>query len=209
MATFAELKDRVSKRLMDESNTAVSTADVASAINNAIKTWAKKSFWFNEAHGTLTLATGATYITGLPTYFDYERPDNGFVISYAGSFYPLTKVKPEEFDLANAGGSGMPSIYTYRNGIYEIYPYPDQSYTATVNYVKKYANLASASDTNDFTNEAEMLIVYDASARLNAELRQDLDMAGYYQNAAAFEYTQLLERTRRQAGTGSLVVDGI
>jgi len=63
MATFSEMQIFVSKRLQDPDNTAVSLADVADMINQAIVYWKKRRFWFNEKTDTVTLTQSDATIT--------------------------------------------------------------------------------------------------------------------------------------------------
>ncbi|MDP9195210.1 MAG: hypothetical protein M3O22_00300 [Pseudomonadota bacterium] len=209
MPTFASLKTSAAKRLMDDSNTAVSASDVGDSVNAAIRFWKQKRFWFNQATATPTLTEDDPDITGMPSAFLYELSQNGFVIEYASSRYPLVKVDNNFFDAKDSEGVGLPAIYTYRNGGYQVCPYPDQAYTLKLYYIKDYSDLSGDSDTNDFTAYADRLVLYEALSRLHGELRQDEKMEAYYSARAAAEYQNLQTRTAMLIGTGTLSVDTI
>jgi hypothetical protein len=209
MATFGSLKTSASKRLMDDSNTAVSSSDVADSINAAIGFWKQKRFWFNQATATPTLTEDDPDITGMPSDFLYELSKNGLVIEYASSRYPLVKVDNNFFDMRDSEGVGLPAIYTYRNGGLQVYPYPDQAYTLKLYYIKDYTDLSDDSDTNDFTTYADKLVLYEALSRLHGELRQDEKMEAYYTGRAQAEYQNLLNRTSKLIGSGILSIDTI
>lgn len=212
MATFGELVTEASKKLLDTSNTAVTAADVANSINDAIKYRKKQRYWFNETVATLTLSDGVGTVT-LPSDFLVENPRNALTVLYNTVKYDVMKVKPEDFDAGDATGTGMPFIYTYRGRVMEVYYIPDQDYTAYLRYQKDYDAFAtdgSADNTsNDFTTYADRLILYDALSRLHGENRQDEKMFAYYSARAQVEHQNLLNETNRHNSTGSLSIDTI
>lgn len=192
MATFAEMQQYVSDRLLDPNQVAVSPAQVKAAINDAQRYWKIRRFWFNTATSDQTLTTGDPLIP-LPDDFMVELPMNdGFVIAYGEMRWPLTKVNPREYDnLYLTAGNGLPYVYTVKAGDYFCYYIPDQDYTIRIYYLKQYEDLSGDSDTNDFTTYAERLLELWALANLTAELRQDELMEDYYRKAAMDEYTNL------------------
>lgn len=208
--TFAQLQSRVSKRLLDTSNTAVALSDVQDAINDAIKAWKYKRFWFNEGYSTVTLVASdpIIYLTSI-TDFLIELPGIGFTIIYNNCRYKLTKKRPDFYDNENTQATGRPYIYTWRGGQYLCYFYPDQAYTLGVKYLKEYTALSGNADYNDFTNNADDLIMYDALAKLHGEIRQDEKMESYYTARTENEYNRLLSVTRKFTASGSLDVDTI
>lgn len=189
------MKTYVSERLLDPNNTSISAANVGSAINDAIRYWKMRRFWFNTADTTVTLVQGDSeiYLTSI-TDFLVELPmDDGFVIEYSGIRYPLYKRNPRDFDdVYLTNGVGLPFIYTVKSGRYFSYYIPDQDYKLRVWYMKDYENLVNTDDTNDFTVNAERMIELWAIANLIAEFRQDKEMEPYYRNAAQNEYTNCL-----------------
>ena len=222
-ATFGQLQTRVAARLIDPSNVAVSSSNVAQAINDAVSFWKTRKFWFNNKLITLTLDLGDPFILGygnsnatypnapvLPSNFLFEDEKDGFVIQYNNQNYPLDKVHPREYDnsfLSN--GNGLPFIYTWRNGNYEIYWLPQLAYTMQVNFYADYPDLVNPNDTNDFTTYADKLIEYDAISRLLSDLRLDDDRAAKFAARAETENINLKSRSRKQNATGRLVVDTI
>lgn len=222
-ATFGQLQTRVAARLIDPSNVAVSSSNVAQAINDAVSFWKTRKFWFNNKLTTLTLDLEDPYILGygnsnplwpnapvLPSNFLFEDDKDGFVIQYNNQNYPLDKVHPREYDnsfLSN--GNGLPFIYTWRNGNYEIYWKPQLAYTMQVNFYADYPDLVNPTDTNDFTTYADKLIEYDAISRILSDLRLDDDRAAKFAARAETENTNLKSRSRKQNATGRLVVDTI
>lgn len=212
MATFGQIQTKVSTRLKDANNTAVSAPDVAAVVNDAIEHWSKKRFWFNEFEEEVTLTVNdpaLVLVTNTPLYLFQE---DGVVINYSQTRWPLKKVSPSEYDRANTQGRGLPFIWTQRNNGYEVYWYPDVAYTAVVRGVKAYPEFATDgkenSQSNDFTTQASNLIMYEALSRLYAEFRQDDKMEAYYSARVRNEYQSLKAQTRREKSTGRLQVQG-
>lgn len=211
MATFGELVTEASLKIVDTSNTAVSSVNVANSLNDAIKFWKRKRFWFNETVSTLTLSEGVGTVQ-LPSDFLIENPRNALTVLYNSVKYDVMKLNPQDFDAGDATGTGMPYLYTYRGRVMEVYYIPDQDYTAYLRYQKDYDAFATdgsaANTSNDFTTYADRLILYDALSRLMAENRQD-DRAEYYATRAQVEYQNLLNETNRHNSTGSNAIDTI
>lgn len=192
MATFGQMQTYISERLLDPNGTAVSTSSVAAAINDALRYWKYKRFWFNTASEDLTL-TQSDPLMPLPDDFLVEIGLNdGFVIAYGSMRWPLIKKNPRDYDnVYLTAGNGLPYIYTVKAGDYFCYFIPDQDYTLRVYYLKEYSDLQANSDTNDFTDNAARLLELWALANLHAELRQDDKMEAYYRAAAMDEYKNL------------------
>ena len=207
MATFGELQTSVSARILDASQTAVSSSSVAASINNSIRYWKYKRFWFNQVSDTSTMTLEDATIP-LPSDFLVPTKDNGaFVIEYSDMRYPLCKISDNEYNgLFLDNGYGLPSAYARIGQSYEVYPIPDRAYTIRREYLKDYAVLSSSSDTNDFTNYADRLLMLWSCADLSAEFRRDLEMENYFRNAARDEYNLLQMMTQKSNGTGSLEI---
>jgi hypothetical protein len=222
MATFGSLQTKISKKLIDANQTAVSASDVADAINDALHYWKQKHFWFNEGQTTLTMDINDPYVLGygntvsgypgapvLPSDFLYEVPRDGFVILYSQLKYRFRKVDPAQFDDTDIQGVGMPYIYTFRNGNYEFYFYPNVAYSLTVNYVKDVVDLVNQADSNVFTVNADRLLMYEALSHLYGENRQDNAQDGFYAAKADREARLIKTRSSMNNASGHLAVDSI
>ena len=209
MATFGELKTKIQKRLQDALGTAVATSDVADAINTAVRYWKRQKFWFNESSETINLTTGNPLISGIPDDFQFELSENGFVIEKSQLRYPLKKVPIVQYDIEDIEGSGIPCIYTWKAGSFYVYPYPQEDYDMVMHYIKDYDDMAADSDTNDFTINADQMIMYEALSRLHGELRQDEKMEAYYSARAQNEFSHLSSFGKRKSGSGQLTIETI
>lgn len=228
-ATFGQLQKRVADRLIDPNNVAVSAANVAQAINDAVAFWKTRKFYFNQRVANLTLddnpaldgsAPGDPFVLQygntnslypnapvLPADFLFEDEENGFTIPYNNLTYNVEKQPPKIFDDVSINGVGLPYIYTFRNGNYEIYFLPQIAYTLRVNYICDYPALVNATDTNDFTTFADKLIEYDAISRILSDLRLDDDRAARFSARCEQENANLKSRSAKQNATGRLTID--
>lgn len=207
MATFEDLKRQASLRLQDENNTAVSASSVGSAINSAIQYWKNTEFWFNTATDSVTLTIGDPVLPSGSVDFLYLMPRFGMRIPYQQMFWDIRKVDPMIYDGGNVQTQGLPYQYTVRNREYRLYYYPDQAYTVNLLGVKDYSDLVNPTDTNDFTQYADQMILYDALSRLTAELRTDPTMSDYYTKRRDDEKWNALKRTNRLNKTGRALPD--
>jgi len=209
MPTFGELKAKVSAKLLDPNHTAISALDVGDALIDSLRYWKQHRFWFNEAHATTTLTYNNPVVSGIPSDFLYELPDNGFVIEFNNLSYKLAKRKPDEYDFVSIKGIGLPYIYTWRFGRFEVYFYPNIAYTMHIYYVKDYADFSADGDENDFTTNADRLLYYEALTRLYGEQRQDDQRAAYYRGMVQQEAAGLVTRSNKNVASGRLSIESI
>lgn len=230
-ATYGQLQKRIADRLKDPTNAAVSASDVAQAINDSVAFYKTRKFFFNQRVKDLVLDispsldgslrsdpfvlqygnTNAQFPNApvLPEDFLFEDPENGFTIPYNNLTYEVTKQPPKTYDDVSINGMGLPYIYTFRNGNYELYFFPQIAYTLRVNYICDYVPLVNPTDTNDFTIYADKLIEYDAISRILSDLRLDDERAAKFDARTEKELTNLKSRSRKQNATGRLSVETI
>lgn len=198
----------VAKRVLDPSHTVVSLDDVKEAINDAIKFWKFRRFWFNEVNDTAMMTAQNP---SFPYPIDFLVPamkDGGFVIEYGGVRCPLSKVSNIAYDdgyLTN--GYGLPRWYARAgNQEYQCYPIPDQAYTVRRHYLKEYEALVDDGDTNDFTDNATRLIELEAIGNLVGEVREDMEAGSGFLAKADREFKNLLVMTNKSNAAGKLML---
>lgn len=208
MATFGELKTDVSKRILDPSNTAVSSSDVAASINDALRYWKYREFWFNRVSDTVTLTIEDATIPLTGNFLVATKDDGAFTIQYSDMRYPLVKITDTEYNyIFLDNGYGMPDVYARVGQEFKLYPIPDRAYTLRRDYLKDYDDLVSDSDTNDFTVYAGRLLMLWSCANVIAEFRRDMDMEAYFRTAARDEFNQLIMMTTQSNASGKLTID--
>lgn len=207
MATFAQMKQWVSKRLQDPDNTSVSSDDVGDMINQAIDYWKNTRFNFNEVQDDATLTQGDNSIP-LPDNWLCPSIDPAFVIIYSGIRYPLAKVSETSYDAAYlSNGTGQPFWFAKQASAgYVCYPIPDRDYDLLRYYLKDYDDLSADDDTSDWTTIARNMIQYTAAAYGSRDFRQDSVMYQSFWDQAQMEQKSLLETTRKDNATGRLSV---
>lgn len=210
MATLGTLVTRASARLKDPTFQAVSRAEVVAVINDAITHYKAKRFFFNDFEETINLTINnplLVLVTNPNPALIFKT--GGIVINYASTRWLTTKVSSNEYDAMNVQGSGIPFAWTFRDGQYFLYYYPDAAYSTVVRGLKNYLPLVNDSDSNDFTVEAESMILYQTLSRLYGEFRQDEKMEGYYTGRANDEFKTLKSRTQDNNGTGRIEVESL
>lgn len=208
MANFGQMAAYIAKRLIDPQGVAVSYDDIKESINDAIRYWKFRRFWFNEVIDTATLTAQSGSFPYPANFLVPSTGDDGFYIQYGNIRYPLSKIAQQVYDgIFLSNGYGLPRWYARDASLqYQCYPLPDQNYVVGRHYLKDYPDLAVDSDTNDFTTNASRLINLWALSNLVTELRQDVDMGNYYRDATDNEYRQLGVLTAKANGTGKLTL---
>lgn len=209
MATFADIRNQVSKRLLDPNAIAVSSADVGQAINSSVSYWSFRRFWFNEVSDSATLTAQSGSFPYPSDFLVPATKDDGFNIEYSSMRYPLVKITQQEYDaMYLSNGYGIPRWYARMgDDQYQCYPLPDQNYTVNRHYLKNYVPLVNDGDENDFTTYAARLLVLWTCADLNAELRQDDKMEAYFRARAGDEYKNLRVMSNKSNSTDRLTLN--
>lgn len=131
------------------------------ALNRAILHYSRlERSWFSETVGTFSTVTNQiSYGTadGVPS--DILNIDNvELTINSSDTIrlIPRTYRYVQERNIANV--PGVPGDYAYYMQKFFIYPIPDAVYVTTVSYLKGYADLSVAGDSNNFTDNVADLI---------------------------------------------------
>lgn len=207
MATLGSLRGLIADRLQDPNYQSISVSSVNAIINDSIRYYKYHRYWFNETEATITLTAENPVMPNLPSDFLYELSRGGLAINYSNATYPLVKISTEQYDQRDVNGLGMPETYTFRNQQIELYPWPNTNYTLVLRYIKDYADLVNDVDSNDFTDIADRVILYDALSRIYSEYKQDPNMESYYSNRANDEEANILKRSSALSGSGTLAIE--
>ncbi len=209
MATLSELRTRIARILSNDSLIDPTSAEIDTQLNLTIDYYETEHFWFNEERVSITLTPGDPVVPNIPSDFKQELRPNGLVVLEGNVRYPLLHVTPLEYDTLNVDGQGLPTAYTYRDGQFLLYYYPDQAYTCFLFYLKTYVDLASDGDSNDFTNNAERLVTYKTVADLLRDFRDDEERAARYDARVFDEYRKIKRETENRILTGRVSTENI
>lgn len=204
--TLSTIRNRIGSRLQDASFRSISSANVDDIINQSLKYYKFRRFWFNDSVVDITLVQGQSVVPSIPSDLLQELPEGAMTILYSNIYYPLEKRSSEIFDNENVSATGLPYIYTYRKQQYEVYFLPNIAYLLKLRYLKNYVDLVADGDTNDFLTFADMMVYYNSLSRIYGEYKQDPKMEAYYTARATDEESNVNRRTSSLSGTGSLVL---
>lgn len=209
MATLKQIRDRVARKLKDPDFTSLSASIVDDEINRAIRYYSNFRFWFNEDLSDITLTASAQVVPSIPSDNFMELKTNGLMLIDNQVKVTLQKLSPDDFFAMDYEQTGRPEYYTYRDYQYLLLPIPQEAYTLKFRYLKKYTALSSDSDTNDFTDNAEDLLMLHVIKNVYAEDKQDMELSAYYSNLEGMELNALRNRTDSRNGAGYLQAETI
>lgn len=209
MATLKQIRDRVARKSQDADFTALSASVVDSEINRAIRYYQNQQFWFNENLTTITLTAGSNIVPNIPSDVISELQVNGLTLIDQQVKIDLKKMPTNLFMERDFNQTGRPMFYTYRNRQYLLQPIPQEAYTLQFRWLKLYADLVNDNDTNDFTINAEDLIMLHTLKSIYAEDKEDTERGMYYQGLEDSELKSLQKRNDDRLSTGELTVNPI
>lgn len=203
MATLKQIRDRIAQKSKDPDFTSLSASDVDYEINRAIRFYSPFRFWFNEELSDITLTAGTQTIPSIPSNIN-ELQVNGILLIDDQVKVDLIKLQPSEFLERDDDQTGRPYYYTYRDGEYLLLPTPNEAYPIKFRYLEKYATISSDSDTNDFTDNAEELLMLHALKNIYAENKENEQRAAAYASLEDAEFKRLQRQTDSRNSTGLL-----
>lgn len=205
MATFGQIRNRVGRKIQNPNFTGnLSASVVEEEINRSVRFYENYRFFFNEELASITLTAGQKVVPSIPSDIQSPLYVNGLMIIDSDIKITLEKLSPTDFFNRDYDQTGRPYFYTYRDGEFLLTPVPQENYTLVFRYLKAYPDLSGDSDTNDFTNNAEDLIMLHTVKNLYAEDKQDPESAAYYQALEDKELEAVLERSNDYNSTGYL-----
>lgn len=209
MATLKQIRDRVARKSQDTDFTSLSVSVVNSEINRAIRYYQNQQFWFNEDLKVITLVSGSNVVPDLPSDLISELQVNGLTLIDAQVRIDLKKIATNLFMERDFNQTGRPLYYTFRNQEYLLLPTPQEAYTLEFRWLKLYPDLVNDDDTNDFTVNAEDLIMMHTLKNIYAEDKEDTERGLYYQTLEDSELKSLQKRNDSRLSTGELTIDTI
>jgi hypothetical protein len=171
MATLLEMRDSIE----DDINRFDLSGQVNAAINRAITYYSKKPFWFTEAVLTYNTAPGQKAVD----MSSYDIQKLVLVQATVNSTKFVLVPKPYTFIAGVDTGdfTGYPEYWAWFSQKIWLYPTPNDVYTITLSYHKKYDDLDDDADTNDFTENANALIEARARWWMYTHIIQDAEQA--------------------------------
>ena len=203
MSTYLDLQNNIAT---DLTRTDL-TAQIKSAILDAVKFYATDRFWFNVTRSMTfpTVAGRAAYgvadLAQIPNIISLDRL---FVID-GGSAYPLDRNEADEFEpLISQPGAGKPSDYTRIDDQIILWPTPAAVYTMRPLMHYRLAPLSNDADSNAWTNDAEQLIRAHAKMVLYMNVIEDEAGAARMQGEIPAYKQKLDYETSARMSTGKI-----
>lgn len=205
MTTYATLRTRIEGEIYDTSL----TTEINSAIQDAIKFYERKRFWFNQKTGTFSTVASQEY------YDDSDLSDISGMLSIlsmqcaVSSFKsPVHPLSFESIDaMQNGGVQAMPGYFAYFNEQIRLYPIPDAVYTVTAAYHYRFPALSADGDSNPWTTDAEELIRTRAKRTLALHKLWDVEMYARLMPAENEALSALQAETTRRRSVNQLTSD--
>lgn len=196
MATLTQIRSRVARKIQNPDMTGnITSSVITEEINRTIRFYEKYRFNFNEEMASITLTANTQVVPDIPSDLSSPLYVNGLMVIDEQVKITLEKLSPEDFFNRDQDQTGRPYFWTYRDGEFLVLPTPDQAYTMKFRYLKTYTALSSDADNNDFTNEAEDLVMLHTVKNLYAEDKQDPESAAYYQALEDRELGSILNKS--------------
>lgn len=195
-------------RIADEIARDDLTSQIATAINDAIKFYQNKPFYFNESR-TLTMFNT---VIGQDIYSSADNANIPYlyfidyiVVNVGGTITPLTRTDPEIIEIENMAGTnnGEPTKFTYYDKQLRIGPIPSGAWPLRVaGKIRIAAPASDAEANNPWMIDGEKLIRSRAKYELALNWTKDMDMAQTMAAQVTETFDDLECETNRRAGTG-------
>ncbi len=198
MPSYSDMRVRIADELANDGD--ISTAQINYAIQDSIKLYERRGWWFNQKTATFATVASQEYyssaaLADIPNIvqIDSATVTDGTVRS------PMRAVAFQAIDDCQDGSIiAEPVLFAaYKENI-RLYPIPDRIYTVTLSYVYRLATLSADGDTNAWTEDAEELIRQSAKRRIALNYLASEEVAA---RCAALEreaFAEMMAENRRR-----------
>lgn len=198
MATYADMRARIADELANDGD--ITSAQINYAIQDAIKHYERRFWWFNVRIITFsTLTDGEFYVSSPPSTFDDMIEIQSMVIEYNGVRTAMQPVPNSDIDATQNGFvKGVPRVYARTANKLRLYPIASGSYPIDMTYVYKLTDLSADTDENAWTNEAEELIRQSAKRRIALNYLASEEVAARFLGLEREAYSEMMAENRRR-----------
>lgn len=200
MGTLTTLKARIATEI----HRTDLTANIASAISDAILTHQGRRFAFNQRRTTFSTVDGREFyaVTDSPATIPTDIGEIDRLTVTVNSRRVVVEPQSYEWmeDISmSTSTEDSPSAYAWYQNQLRLYPIPDAVYTMTISYLQKVAE----AETTIWSTEAEALIRHAAKKLLYRDVILDAEAASMCAQAEVEEYMRL-KKDAQQLTTGSI-----
>jgi len=153
LSTYTELKSAIANWL----NRSDLTSEISSDFIVLTEADLNAKLRIRQMHDQTTITIDSE-TESVPTGFLQVRD---FYILSNGQKYPMTFISPAQMDSIKASSTtGVPSSYTILGSTFRFAPRPDSTYSAKLNYYKKFDALSSTNSTNYILTDHPAVYLY-------------------------------------------------
>ena len=153
LSTYTELKSAIANWL----NRSDLTSEISDDFIVLTEADLNAKLRIRQMHAQTTITIDAE-TENTPTGFLQVRD---FYILSNGQKYPMTFISPAQMDAVKASSTtGVPSSYTILGSTFRFAPRPDTTYSAILNYYKKFDPLTSSNTTNYILTDHPAVYLY-------------------------------------------------
>jgi hypothetical protein len=211
MTTYGIMQTRIADEIVRDDL----ASQVRNAIQDAIKQWEGRRFFFNEKRYKINTVAGQEYYDLIPStllLYDGSALSTGEMLLEADDVLAVVntsmpyKLTPRT-DLwieENQSGTyrGQPASWGIYGNQLRLYPIPDAIYATYPRGLGRLATLSADSDTNNWMTEGEVLIRNQAKLILYRDLVRDPDGKALAEQALAEAEWALSRKTSAKTMTG-------
>lgn len=189
MSTLADIKARIIAELIRDDLEDDLAGQLLTHIQAACRHYAPERFWFNAIITTATTTQGDRNVTLPATMQRVQR------VTLPQYYRELYETDLPYFEVPGNVVQSIPQWYTYYNDQIRLHPIPAGEYTLQVTGVKRIDPPEEDTDSNEWTTEAQDLIVAHAKATLSRDQFRDPEGYKMFAGAAQEHFSRLQRET--------------
>ena len=197
MTTYGTMRNRIADELANDGD--ITAAQINYAIQDTVKQYERKPWWFNQKTDTFSTVVAQEYYTSADLA---DIPDIVQIVSATvadTSARPLRPVDYQTIDDEQDGSvDGFPRCYAVFKESLRLFPIPEAVYTVTLSYVYRLAALSADGDSNVWTTDAEELIRQGAKRRIALNYLNSEEIAARVAVMEREAYTEMIAENRRR-----------
>jgi hypothetical protein len=198
MSDYSTMRTRIADELANDGD--ITTAQINYAIQDTIKQYERRPWWFNQKTATFpTIASqeyyGSSDLADIPNIVQIIAA----TVTVSNLKAPLKALDYVSIDDEQDGSvTGEPRVFaSFKNEI-RLFPIPNDAYTITLSYIYRLTALSADADTNAWMVEAEELIRSGAKRRIALNYLESEEVAARFAVMEREAFTELQAENRRR-----------
>lgn len=198
MTTYADMRERIADELANDGD--ITTSQINYAIQDTIKVYERRPWWFNVRMVTFTTTADGEYYVSSPTAtFDDMIEVQSAMVTYNGIRQPMVAVDNLEIDFSqNNYVKTVPRYFSRTANKIRLFPIPTGSFQIDMTFVYKLDELVNETDTNAWMTDAEELIRQGAKRRIALNYLESEDVAARFTSLEREAYSEMMAENRRR-----------